>query len=131
MSKLNFGRIDRCSVRLNTATLLGLKAAYDDFATTGQDLHNFEICIEDESEARAHPTPEDHVISVTFVRRCRPACVGSAMRVRLGRRSSMSFLRKPAKFSGFIEPSDCGCREVGRPSRVDNCRTKRHKTLCA
>ena len=57
MSKLNFGAVDRCSVRLNTATLLGLKAAYEEFAKTGQDLHNFEICIEDESEARVDPMP--------------------------------------------------------------------------
>ncbi|WJN76520.1 hypothetical protein OH687_06635 [Burkholderia anthina] len=35
MSKLNFGAVDRCSVRLNTATLFGPKAAYEDFAKTG------------------------------------------------------------------------------------------------
>ncbi|WP_260435614.1 hypothetical protein [Burkholderia cenocepacia] len=40
MSTLNFGTVDQCSVTLNTATLLGLKAAYEDFAATGQDLHH-------------------------------------------------------------------------------------------
>ncbi|MCA8115091.1 hypothetical protein [Burkholderia cepacia] len=46
MSKLNFGKVDRCSVRLNTATLLGLKAAYDDFAKTGR------ICTTSRSASR-------------------------------------------------------------------------------
>ena len=86
MSKLNFGAVDRCSVRLNTATLLGLKAAYEEFAKTGQDLHNFEICIEDESEARVDPMPEDHVISVTFVAKMPPGMRGPATRVRSGPR---------------------------------------------
>lgn len=55
MSTLNFGTVDQCSVTLNTATLLGLKATYEDFAATGQDLHNFEICITDKGHPRWTP----------------------------------------------------------------------------
>ncbi|CAG9245369.1 hypothetical protein BDI4_180020 [Burkholderia diffusa] len=66
-AKLNFGTIGRCSVDLDTATLLGLKAAYEEFAKTGQDLKNFRICVTDESAARTDPGPEDYVINVTFV----------------------------------------------------------------
>ncbi|MBR7941205.1 hypothetical protein [Burkholderia cenocepacia] len=56
MSTLNFGTVYQCSVTLNTATLLGLKAAYEDFAATGQDLHSFEICITDK-RASIHGGP--------------------------------------------------------------------------
>lgn len=93
MSKLNFGAVDRCSVRLNTATLLGLKAAYEEFAKTGQDLHNFEICIEDESEARVDPMPEDHVISVTFVAKMPPGMRGLGNASPLG--TSMKYVVSP------------------------------------
>ncbi|WP_193097352.1 hypothetical protein [Burkholderia sp. Z1] len=85
MSKLNFGAVDRCSVTLNTATLLGLKAAYEDFATTGQDLHNFEICITDEHAATVDPKPEDHVIGITFMAKLIPGMRGLGDANRLGK----------------------------------------------
>ncbi|QFS35137.1 hypothetical protein [Burkholderia cepacia] len=93
MSKLNFGEVDRCSVRLNTATLLGLKAAYDDFARTGQDLHNFEICITDESAARVDPKPDDHVIGVTFLAKMPPGMRGLGNASPLG--TSMGYVISP------------------------------------
>ncbi|MCA8275798.1 hypothetical protein LGN17_25285 [Burkholderia sp. AU30280] len=93
MSKLNFGAVERYSVRLNTATLLGLKAAYEDFAKTGQDLRNFEIYIEDESEARADPTPEDHVISVTFLAKMPPGMRGLGNASPLG--NSLKYIVSP------------------------------------
>ena len=93
ITQLNFGRIDRCSVRLNTATLLGLKSAYEEFANTGQDLRNFEICIEDESEARVDPTPEDHVISVTFAVKMPPGMRGLGNASPLG--TSIQYVISP------------------------------------
>ncbi|MEK7919476.1 hypothetical protein AAB988_28860 [Burkholderia contaminans] len=93
MSKLNFSVVDRCSVRLNTATLLGLKSAYEDFAKTGQDLRNFEICIEDETEATADPTPEDQVISVTFMAKMPPGMRGLGNASPLG--TSMKYVVSP------------------------------------
>ncbi|RQS26287.1 hypothetical protein DIE03_23265 [Burkholderia sp. Bp8992] len=85
MIKLNFGRVHRCSVQLNTATLLGLKAAYEDFAKTGQDLRNFEIYIEDKGAARADPKPEDHVIGITFMAKLIPGMRGLGNANRLGK----------------------------------------------
>lgn len=85
MSKLNFGEVDRCSVRLNTAMLLGLKAAYDDFGKTGQDLHNFEICIEDRGASMADPGPDDAVITVTFLAKLIPRVRGLGNANRLGK----------------------------------------------
>ncbi|HDR9485710.1 TPA: hypothetical protein QDC20_006040 [Burkholderia aenigmatica] len=93
MSKLNFGTVDRCSVRLNTATLLGLKAAYEDFAKTGQDLRNFEICIEDESAARVDPKPEDAIISVTFSAKMPPGMRGLGNASPLG--TSIKYVVSP------------------------------------
>ncbi|CAB3966973.1 MULTISPECIES: hypothetical protein [Burkholderia] len=93
MSKLNFGAVDRCSVRLNTATLLGLKAAYEDFAKTGQDLCNFEICIEDASAATVDPKPEDAVISVTFLAKMPPGMRGLGNASPLG--TSIKYVVSP------------------------------------
>jgi hypothetical protein len=83
--KLNFGAVDRCSVRLNTATLFGLKAAYEDFAKTGQDLHNFEISVEDRGASMADPGPDDDVIIVTFVAKLIPGMRGLGNANRLGK----------------------------------------------
>ncbi|MGY4727064.1 hypothetical protein [Burkholderia pyrrocinia] len=94
MSKLNFGEVDRCSVRLNTAALLGLKAAYEEFAKTGQDLHNFEICITDESAARVDPKPENAVIGVTFLAKMPPGMRG------LGNASPLGTSIEMCRFSG-------------------------------
>ncbi|WP_343727525.1 hypothetical protein [Burkholderia seminalis] len=93
MIKLNFGRVHRCSVQLNTATLLGLKAAYEDFAKTGQDLRNFEIYIEDESAARFDPKPEDAVIGVTFLAKMPPGMRGLGNASPLG--TSMTYVVSP------------------------------------
>ncbi|MPV60921.1 hypothetical protein CFB46_04190 [Burkholderia sp. HI2761] len=83
MSTLNCGTIDRCSVTLNTATLLGLKAAYEDFATTEQDLRNFEICITDKRASTVAPGPDDDVITVMFVAKLIPGMrtLGNANRL--------------------------------------------------
>lgn len=40
VSPLNCGAIDRCSANLNTATFLGPKGTYEDFATPWRDLRN-------------------------------------------------------------------------------------------
>ncbi|WP_321862314.1 hypothetical protein [Burkholderia cenocepacia] len=93
MSKLNFGVVDRCSVRLNTATLLGLKAAYAEFAKTGQDLRNFEIYIEDESAATVDPKPEDAVIGVTFAAKMPPSVRGLGNASPFG--TSMKYVVSP------------------------------------
>jgi len=93
MSKLNFGAVDRCSARLNTATLLGLKAAYEEFSKTGQDLRNFEICITDESAARVDPKPEDAVISVTFLAKMPPGMRGLGNASPLG--TSIKYVVSP------------------------------------
>ncbi|OXI27699.1 hypothetical protein [Burkholderia sp. AU15512] len=93
MSKLNFGRIDRCSVWLNTATLLGLKSAYEEFAKTGQDLRNFEICIEDASAAKVDPKPEDAVIRVTFSAKMPPGMRGLGNASPLG--TSIQYVVSP------------------------------------
>ncbi|KVH06269.1 MULTISPECIES: hypothetical protein [Burkholderia] len=93
MTQLNFGAVDRCSVRLNTATLLGLKAAYEEFAKTGQDLRNFEIYIEDESAARVDPKPEDAVIGVTFAAKMPPGVRGLGNASPLG--TSMKYVVSP------------------------------------
>ncbi len=85
MTQLNFGVVDRCSVQLNTATLLGPKAAYEDFAKTGQDLRNFEIYLEDEVAARVDPKPEDHVIGITFMAKLIPGMRGLGDANRLGK----------------------------------------------
>ncbi|WP_322082190.1 hypothetical protein [Burkholderia sp. BCC1972] len=85
MSTLNFGTIDRCSVTLNTATLLGLKAAYEDFAATGQDLRNFEICITDKKASTADPGPDDDVITITFMAKLTPGMRGLGNANRLGK----------------------------------------------
>ncbi|MDF3079792.1 hypothetical protein [Burkholderia sola] len=85
MSTLNFGTIDRCSVTLNTATLLGLKAAYEDFAATGQDLRNFEICVTDKRASTVDPRPDDDVITITFVAKLIPGMRGLGNANRLGK----------------------------------------------
>ncbi|WP_249181164.1 hypothetical protein [Burkholderia cenocepacia] len=74
MSTLNFGTVDQCSVTLDTATLLGLKATYEDFAATGQDLHNFEICITDKNSGHARTG------------QCKPAREVDPLRHRAGNR---------------------------------------------
>ncbi|MDN7881100.1 hypothetical protein [Burkholderia aenigmatica] len=94
MSKLNFGTVDRCSVRLDTATLLGLKAAYEDFAKTGQDLRNFEICIEDRKASKVDPGPDDDVIIVTFTAKLIPGMRGLGNANRLGK--SIEYVISPA-----------------------------------
>ncbi|MGC3028216.1 hypothetical protein ACPUER_24250 [Burkholderia sp. DN3021] len=93
MSKLNFGAVDRCSVRLNTATLLGLKSAYEEFAKTGQDPRDFEIWITDENAARVEPKPEDYVISVTFVAKMPPGMRGLGNASPLG--TSIKYVVSP------------------------------------
>ncbi|WP_321802000.1 hypothetical protein [Burkholderia sp. BCC1988] len=93
MAKLNFGAIGRCSVDLDTAALLGLRAAYEEFAKTGQDLKNFRICITDESAARMDPGPEDHVISVTFVAKMPPGMRGLGNASPLG--TSIKYVISP------------------------------------
>lgn len=119
MSTLNFGTVDQCSVTLNTATLLGLKAAYEDFAATGQDLHNFEICIADKRASTVDPMPDDDVITITFVAKLIPACADWATRTGSGSRSTTSSRRKPARFSG-----ESGRSDPKRERRyVDNRRT--------
>ncbi|WP_175920597.1 hypothetical protein [Burkholderia pyrrocinia] len=93
MSELNFGAVERCSVRLDTATLLGLKSAYENFAKTGQDLRNFEICITDESAARVDPKPEGAVISVTFLAKMPPGMRGLGNASPLG--TSIEYVVSP------------------------------------
>ncbi|WP_244138740.1 hypothetical protein [Burkholderia sp. BCC1640] len=44
MAKLNFGTIGRCSVDLDIAALLGLGAACEEFAKTGQGLYHGRKC---------------------------------------------------------------------------------------
>ena len=85
MSTLNFGTVDQCSVTLNTATLLGLKAAYEDFAATGQDLHNFEICITDKRASTVDPMPDDDVVTITCVAKLIPGMRGLGNANRLGK----------------------------------------------
>ncbi|RQR24161.1 hypothetical protein [Burkholderia sp. Bp9142] len=93
MSRLNFGTVDRCSVKFNTATLLGLQAAYENFSTTDQDPRNFEIGITDEREARGAPMDEHDVISVTFVARMLPGMRGLGNASPLG--TSVKYVVSP------------------------------------
>ncbi|AOJ30036.1 hypothetical protein [Burkholderia metallica] len=81
MIKWNFGWLNRCSVQPNTATLLGLKATYEEFAKTGEDLRNFEICI------------EDAVIGVTFLAKMPPGMRGLGNASPLG--TTMKYVVSP------------------------------------
>ncbi|MEC4769582.1 hypothetical protein [Burkholderia cenocepacia] len=100
MSTLNFGTIDRCSVTLNTATLLGLNAADEDFAATGQDLRNFEICITDKRASTVDLRPDDDVITITFVAMLIPGMRGLGNANRLGKSIHYVIAPETARFSG-------------------------------
>lgn len=73
------------SVTLGTAATLGLKNALGAFASTGQDLANFEIVIgerpSDAEPAQADGTP----ISITFLAKMQPGKKGLGNANRLGR----------------------------------------------
>ncbi|UTV54817.1 hypothetical protein [Burkholderia arboris] len=85
MSKLSFGTIERYSVQLNTATVLGLKLAHEDFAKAGQGLPNVEICIEDRRASMADPEPDDAVITDAFPVKLIPRMRGLGNANRLGK----------------------------------------------
>ncbi|MGU7769646.1 hypothetical protein ACV229_05635 [Burkholderia sp. MR1-5-21] len=93
MSELNFGTVDRHSVSLNTAAVIGLKAAYEDFAKTGQDLGNFEIHIRDMKASKEDGEGEDNVISVTFMAKLIPGKRGLGNANRLGK--SINYVISP------------------------------------
>ncbi len=63
----------------------GPEGTYEDFAATGQDLHNFEICITDKRASTVDPVPDDDVATITFVAKLIPGMRGLGNANRLGK----------------------------------------------
>ncbi|WP_241025937.1 hypothetical protein [Burkholderia sp. Tr-20390] len=93
MSDLNFGSMNRNSIILNTATTVGLRAAYEDFEKSGQDLNNFEVHIRDVKASKEDATDEENFISVAFVAKFIQGKRGLGNANRLG--ESINYLISP------------------------------------
>ncbi|WP_175657252.1 hypothetical protein [Burkholderia ambifaria] len=85
MSESIFGTAEGSGVTLNTATVVGLKAAYEDFAHSGQNLGNFEIHIGERKAADGEGQDGKDAISVTFIAKLIPGKRGLGNANRLGK----------------------------------------------
>ncbi|WP_412022576.1 hypothetical protein [Burkholderia cepacia] len=67
-----FGQIEPDQITLNTATTLGLKAAFEDFESDGQDLRDFEVRDYTTKASNDEGSDGKDVIGATFGARVLP-----------------------------------------------------------
>ncbi|MGU7769648.1 hypothetical protein ACV229_05645 [Burkholderia sp. MR1-5-21] len=85
--------MDNNRVRLNTATIVGLRSAYEDFEKTGQDINNFEITIYERKASNGEGVDGKDVIGVTFLAKLIPGKRGLGNANRLGK--SINYVISP------------------------------------
>ncbi|OMG71373.1 hypothetical protein BW685_21485 [Burkholderia ubonensis] len=93
MTETVFGQIEPERVNLNTATTLGLKAAFEDFERDGQDLRNFEIHVYTKKASNDEGEDGKNVIGVTFAAKLLPGQRGLGNVSKLGK--SINYVISP------------------------------------
>ncbi|KVC78133.1 hypothetical protein WI75_13900 [Burkholderia ubonensis] len=100
MSESIFGTMANHHVTLNTATIVGLRSAYEDFEKSGQDINNFEIAISERKASNGEGVDGKDVIGVTFLAKLIPGQRGLGSANRLGKSISYAISPESGKILG-------------------------------